>query len=140
MRSFNRFSISFLMVMFVLAGLGPAFGAGADDAGNYTPDTFTNESNLGTGFGAWAFNVGAGAFVGLTNSTAGSGDIDSTNGYSFCFYGGSGGTYGEATRPFSAALNAGDEFKVKLAMDWDGGARGMNILDASDNELLNINL
>lgn len=117
-----------------------AASAGNDDAGNYTVGTFTNGSNLGTGFGAWQFTVGTGASVDLADSTSGSGNINSTNGLSFRFYGGVGGTYGEATRDFNAALSVGDQFSVVFAYNWDGGARGVNILNASGGELMNVNL
>ena len=116
-----------------------AAGAGADDAGNYGAGAFTNGSNLGSGFGAWEFNVGDGALVDLADSTSGTGNINSTNGVSFRFYGGSSGSYGEATRAFNAALAQGDIFSATIAYNWGGGARGINILDASNNELLNIN-
>lgn len=130
--------------LMVVLGVGfvpavQAAGAGADDAGNYAAGTFTNGSNLGTGFGAWEFSVGDSSVVDLSDSTAGTGNINATNGLAFRFFGGTNGSYGEAIRAFNAPLAEGDTFSATIAYNWGGGARGINILDASNNEILNIN-
>lgn len=135
---------SWMMGMAVVLGCAVvpavhAAGAGADDAGNYTAGTFTNGANLGSGFGAWEFSVGDSAAVDLADSTTGSGNINATNSLSFRFFGGTNGSYGEAIRSFNAPLAEGDVFSATIAYNWGGGARGINILDASNNEILNVN-
>jgi len=114
--------------------------SGTDEAGNYTSATFTNGSNAGAGFGPWEFNAGQSSLVGLTNSTAGSGNINSTNDLSFLFYGGTNSSYAEAIRALSSPMIAGDVLSVKLAYNWDGGARGFNVLNGSNGEIFNLNL
>jgi len=131
-----------LLVMVGLAVGSPvamAANSGADEAGNYGAGTFTNGANLGTGFGAWEFNAGASATVDLADSTSGSGDINSTNDLSFRFYGGTNGSYAEAIRSFNAPLAEGDTISATIAYNWGGGARGVNLLDASNGELMNVN-
>lgn len=117
-----------------------AASAALDVANNYSIGTFTNGSNGGTGFGAWNFNVGLSSQVVLNDSTLGSGNINSGNGLSFMFYGGTNGSYAEAIRAFNNELAVGDEFSVRFAYNWDGGARGVNLLNSFDGEILNINL
>jgi len=136
----------YVMVL-VLAGVislatiaSHAATSGTDDAGNYTPATFTNGANEGMGFGPWEFNTGESALVGLTNSTLGSGNINSTNDLSFLFYGGTNSSYAEAIRAFSSPMIEGDVFSVTFAYNYDGGARGFNVLNGANGEILNINL
>jgi len=134
-------------VVLVLAGIislaaisAQAATSGTDHAGNYTSATFTNGSNEGTGFGPWVFNAGESSLVGLTNSTLGSGNINSTNDLSFLFYGGTNNSYAEAVRALSSPMVEGDVLSVKLAYNWDGGARGFNVLNGSNGEIFNLNL
>lgn len=136
----NWFVLTVVMAISLVVSTAHAASSGTDAAGNYAPATFTNGANEGSGFGPWEFALGEGSLVGLTNSTAGSGDINSTNDLSFFFYGGTNGSYGEAIRALSAPMIEGDVLSVKLAYNWDGGARGFNVLDSSNGELLNINL
>ena len=111
-----------------------------DHAGLYgAAHPFTNGANRGRGFMPWKFIVGAGASNSLGSSLAGSGDINSTNGLAFRFYGGPGDAYAEAVRPFHSSMRSGDVFRVKLAYNWNGGARGVNVLAADDYELFNVN-
>jgi len=104
-----------------------AASAGSDNAGNYTALTFIDGANEGTGFGAWSFGLGAGAQVTVEDSTLATANINSTNDLSFMVYGGTGGTYADATRPFGSALNAGDTFSCVMAYNWNGGIRGLAI-------------
>jgi len=131
---------SLLGIFTMFAPLTHAASSAVDGANNYSVGTFTNGSNGGSGFGAWNFNVGVSSQVDLGDSTTGSGNINSGNNLSFMFYGGTNGSYAEATRAFNSDLAVGDEFSVTFAYNWDGGARGVNILSASDTEILNINL
>ena len=109
-----------------------------DHAGNYTVGTFVHGANEGEGFQPWTIITGSGATATLASSTTGSGNIDSTNGLSFRFYGGN-GTYVDAIRPFAQPLLSGDVFRVTIAYNWNGGARGVNILAEDGSELANIN-
>lgn len=117
------------------------FGRAHDHAGNYgdAPSNFVHGANQGRGFEPWQIITAGSAVADLFTSTAGSGNIDSANGLSFRFFGGSGGTYVEAIRPFAAPLRSGDVFRVTLAYNWNGGARGVNVLAFDDYELFNVN-
>ncbi len=96
-----------------------------DEAGNYTPATFTNGSNLGTGYGAWdLWNK----LAELGDSTAGGGgDLNSTNGYSFRFMGDGAGGWCNGRRNFDGALQPGDVLSFTFTYNWDGGGRGVDI-------------
>jgi hypothetical protein len=98
-----------------------------DDAGNYTPETFTNGANEGTGFGAWNL---WGAPAALGDSTAGGGgDLNSTNGYSFRFMGDGAEGWCNGERPFSA-LQPGDVLSFTFTYNWNGGGRGVDLFSA----------
>lgn len=98
-----------------------------DEAANYTPETFTNGANEGTGFGAWNL---WGTLAELGDSTAGGGgDINSGNGYSFRFMGDGAGGWCNGERPF-AALQSGDVLSFTFTYNWDGGGRGVDIFSA----------
>ena len=116
-----------------LALAGSALGAPGvlayDEAGNYTVTSFTNGSNLGTGFGAWdLWNKAAE----LGDSTAGGGgDLNSTNGYSFRFMGdGTTNTWCNGKRNFDGALQTGDVLSFTFTYNYDGGGRGVDIFSA----------
>ena len=116
-----------------LAWTGAALGAPAtiayDEAGNYTPATFINGANLGTGFGAWdLWNKAAE----LGDSTAGGGgDLNSTNGYSFRFMGDGTNGWCNGKRNFDGALQTGDVLSFTFTYNWDGGGRGVDIFCAT---------
>jgi len=120
-------------LMGTLALAGNAWAAPAvqanDEAGNYTLETFINGANLGTGFGVWdIWNTPAT----LEDSTAGGGgDLNSTNGYSFCFKGDGAGSWCNARRNFAAPLQDGDELTFTFTYNWDGGGRGVDIFCAT---------
>ena len=112
----------------------------SDHAGLYgAANPFTNGANRGRGFLHWQFAEGPGASNSLASSLDGGGDINSTNGLAFRFLGGVGETYAEAVRPFESSLRSGDVFRVTLAYNWNGGARGVNVLAADNYELCNVN-
>ncbi len=96
-----------------------------DEAGNYTPATFTNMSNLGYGFGAWdLWNTPAE----LGDSTAGGGgNLNSTNGYSFRFMGDGANGWCNGKRNFAGDLNVGDVLSFTFTYNWDGGGRGVDV-------------
>ena len=114
----------------VLAGtaLGAPGVIAYDEAGNYTPATFVNGANLGTGFGAWdLWNKAAE----LGDSTAGGGgDLNSTNGYSFRFMGDGAGGWCNGRRNFDGALQTGDVLSFTFTYNYDGGGRGVDIFSA----------
>ncbi|MDY0150008.1 MAG: hypothetical protein RBT03_07980, partial [Kiritimatiellia bacterium] len=96
-----------------------------DEAGNYTPATFTNQSNLGTGFGAWDL---WGEPAALGDSTAGGGgDLNSTNGYSFQFMGDGAGGWCNARRNFDGELQQDDVLSFTFTYNYDGGGRGVDL-------------
>lgn len=99
-----------------------------DDADNYTPETFTNGSNGGFGFGTWdIWNNPAE----LGDSTAGGGgDINSPgNGFAFRVMGDGAGGWANAKRNFSDPLQEGDVVSFTFTYNWDGGNRGVDIFD-----------
>ncbi len=100
-----------------------------DEAGNYTPATFVNGANLGTGFGAWdLWNKAAE----LGDSTeGGGGDLNSTNGYSFRFMGDGATGWCNGKRNFDGALQTGDVLSFTFTYNYDGGGRGVDIFSAS---------
>jgi hypothetical protein len=113
---------------------------GTDNAGNYTSDGFTNGANRGTGFQAWnIFSEGsAGTFIG--DSTVGSGDIN-TSGQSFGMWGNpSGANYIHCYRKFAGgALNPGQSFSIKLAVDYRNGNKGLDLIAGGQNQF-NVNV
>ncbi|HMO98113.1 MAG TPA: hypothetical protein PKE26_03290 [Kiritimatiellia bacterium] len=130
----KQWLVAGLMGCFSLfASTAQAASAASDDAGNYSPGTFINGANEGSGFAPWEFQLGTGAQIDLEDSTVGTGDINSGNGYSFMVYGGDdgfGGSYADLTRPFGSALVPGDVFSFTMAYNWNGGIRGMALLRA----------
>ena len=111
-----------------------------DEAGNYpgSPDFFTG-ANRGTGYEPWVLSLAPGAFAGLADSSPNTGDINSTNGKSFVFFGGPGGTYAEGTRRFYFPFSTGDVFAATIAYNFNGGNRGVAFLNDFDSELLFVN-
>ena len=112
-----------------LALAGAALGApslqAADEAGNYTPATFTNNANLGTGFGVWT-NWNKSPELG-DSTGGGGGNINSTNGYAWRFMGDGAGGWCNGKRYFSTPLQTGDVFTFSFVYHWDGGNRGMDL-------------
>jgi len=96
-----------------------------DEAGNYTPATFTNQSNAGTGFGAWdLWNEPAT----LGDSRAGGGgDLNSTNGYSFRFMADGQGGWCNGKRNLAGDLQTNDVLSFTFTYNWDGGGRGVDV-------------
>lgn len=112
---------------------------GADNAGNYTSETFINGANSGYGFGTWNIWNNPAA---LGDSTeGGGGNINSINGYSFRFMGDGSGegdnNYANAKRYFVAPLEVGNVVSFTLTYNWDGGNRGVDIFDSEDAQFAN---
>ena len=132
----------------VLAAILPSTRAAmlaTDNAGNYTTATWVNGSNLGTGFGAWAFNNSAstgtsfsGEFIG--DSTAGSGNVN-TGTSSFAVFANPNGAFATTSRAFSGgALTLGQTFSINLAVNFRNGSKGINLLDGTGTQVFNFNV
>ncbi len=113
-----------------------------DNAGNYTTGTWTNGSNLGTGFTAWTLgtSTGGGGFAGffVGDSTVGSGNINSS-GQSFGMYANPGGASADAYRGFSSALAVGETFSVRIAVSFRNGNKGFDLF-SSGAMVFNLNV
>ena len=96
--------------------VGPA--TGSDSASNYT--SWTNNSNQGTGFGAWAISAGgtsSGTFIGNPSSAG----IQGMSPQSFgLFANGGASSSATAIRSFPE-LNVGDSIAFQWSINWDGG-------------------
>jgi hypothetical protein len=117
---------------------GGVFGQNfSDNASNYS--SWTNGSNQGTGFGAWAFTTGAnsGSFLGNpSNNGMGTTGIGTS---AFGLFA-TGSAYMNALRPFSAAMEVGDKFTFYWAINWDanGGGKGFD-LRSGGTTIFNVN-
>jgi hypothetical protein len=116
---------------------------GAEDAAdNYT--SWTNSSNEGCGFEAWALTSGgnAGFFLGDPSS----GGISGLPNPSFALYANpAGSNYADADRAFVAPLNIGSTLSVTWGVNWDAdgsGNKGISIYTGgtSGTQLININM
>jgi hypothetical protein len=114
----------------------------SDDARSsaYT-DGWTDASNGGTGFGAWALKTGGGNegfFIGNPqNDGMNTAGIDTT---AFGMYA-TAGTYANARRLFSAPMKVGDELSFYWVLNWDANAgnKGFDLFANDTTKLLNIN-
>ena len=125
----------------MLALAGMALGSvNVDSAANYSGG-WTNGANGGGGFGAWslAADSGAGwAGCGIWDSAAASLNL----GYAFGFVAKGAGAAIAMDRPFSAALAAGDTFKLDLGLNYDsgsGGNKGFSLRTADNREIVVVN-
>lgn len=138
---------SFLMCLFFFEGRGQyVFGEtevdlAEDNASNYSPPTWDNNSNQGDGFSNWAFDTGtpnggfAGNFIGDFSS-----EINS-NGKVFALFANSGNNaFSGATRQFQKAMHRTDQFVVKVAMNFRDGAKGFDLRDNENNTIVNFNV
>jgi hypothetical protein len=107
----------------------------SDSAAAYTTPTWTNGSDLGTGFDAWSFVNSPGA--GFAGNQIGSASALGTNaasldtgGSAFSIFGGGGGSF-DAYRKWSAALNTGDVFSTTLGFNFDDGFKGLTLLNGA---------
>lgn len=103
---------------------------GSDNAGNYST-AWTNGSTGGTGFGPWVL-TGSAANVFFTNPVAASSAnnlsaIASSNSNAFGIF-----INGNAARAFASPLQANDRFSITLGHKWDGGARGLLLLNGTN--------
>jgi hypothetical protein len=112
-----------------------------DNSENYIAPNWPNNSNGGIGFNPWVFdsqtpNGGfAGHFLGgYPNDTNNINDINSV---SFVIFANSAdGAVAGASRQFSRPLKETDQIKFKIAVDFRDGAKGFDIRDNSNNNLI----
>lgn len=104
-----------------------------DIASNYETATWTNGSNLGSGFGAWNLVSGANSGFFIWDSTEhGHGDIN-TSDLAFGFWGNS-GSWADANRGITTWGN-NHSFSMDMAVQWRAGAYGLNLYNVSDTAL-----
>lgn len=150
-RDGTNFSASLSLTPVAPRGIAPANSAPAviasDTAGNYgtaATNTWTNGSNLGSGFGPWQFSVNSGSngFAGVFVGNPADAGITGFPAPAFGMYANPGPSGASATinRPFAAPLNVGDAFSFKWAINWDSdvGNKGFSIF-AGTNEVVNVN-
>ena len=120
---------------------GTAWGSvNVDTAANYSGG-WTNGANGGGGFGAWSITVNSGA------GWAGNGIWASSNaflnlGAAFGYVAKGEGAYITLDRAFTAALSAGDTFKLDLGLNFDsgsGGNKGFVLRTADNREIITVN-
>jgi len=110
----------------------------SDNASNYA-SSWANNSNQGTGFGAWSLNAGAssGSFIGNpVNNGMGDNGIGTT---AFAMYA-TGSGYFNAYRSINNGIQVGDTFSFYWAMNWDasGGSKGFD-LRSGGTTIFNVN-
>lgn len=148
---------SILFLNFLLLGTFNSFGQitlGSDNAASYT--TWTNGSNLGTGFTAWDLwtqNGGnAGHFLGDSNAQ-GFGNIN-TSSKAFGMYGNPPASPNPPQANAQRFLNntgstqvdgrsfllPGQSFKIDLAIAYRNGYKGIDLLDQNFTQLFNFNV
>ncbi|MBP7828587.1 MAG: hypothetical protein KA248_01575 [Kiritimatiellae bacterium] len=145
MNRVNRFNILAVCLLGMLCGFcAPARAAVvADDTGDNYGAGWTDGSNGGTGFGAWALSTSGNAAYGLGNPADSGITGMATN--SFRMSGTNG--YVDANRAFAAPLNIGDTFSLQWGNNWDTGStnsanKGINLYAGGYNgtQLININM
>lgn len=115
-----------------------------DVASNYTTATWTNGSNLGSGFGAWdLFTSGtAGFFIG-DSAAQGFGNVN-TAGSAFGMFGNpAGNNFANAQRALLNPLGVGDSFSIDLAAAFRNGNKGISLFAGGfdqANEIWNFNV
>jgi len=110
----------------------------SDNASNYA-SSWANNSNQGTGFGAWSLNAGAssGSFIGNpANNGMGDNGIGTT---AFGMYA-TGSGYFNAYRSINNGIQVGDTFSFYWAINWDagGGSKGFD-LRSGGTTIFNVN-
>jgi hypothetical protein len=128
--TFTKRSFKLLTLVFLMLGINGWGQNFTDNASNYS--SWTNGSNLGSGFGVWTLSAGAnsGSFLGnpANNGMATTGI--GTNAFGLFA---TGSAYMNATRPFAAAMEVGDKFTFYWAINWDanGGGKGFDFKNGS---------
>ncbi len=110
-----------------------------DDTTYYPPAGFTNSGNGGYGFQPWVITLNDGPGEGFTNyvgasigdSSASSGNINSSEGNAFLLYANGDGTdahapLAQASRDF-ATLGIGESITVDLGVNYRNGAKGVMV-------------
>ncbi len=120
------------------------FAFANDNAGNYGGNW---NSNQGTGFNNWAYELGTAGFAGRFIGNPASAQIDGMNTSSFGLFANpnSAGNLSKATRYFSGgALQIGDAFSFQMGLNWDAnnpnGFKGIDLLNSNGTTILNFNM
>jgi hypothetical protein len=127
----------------LLLGFAAYASPASDNTGNYA--VWTNTSNGGTGFGDWDLtnnnNDNSTLFSGyfLGDSTSGAGNVN-VSGNAFGIYANPGAAFATAQRDFASAMSVGETFSVELGLNFDNGNKGLNLRDASNNQIFNFNV
>jgi len=114
-----------LFLLFILTASAQIF---SDQASNYG-GTWSNGSNLGTGFGPWVLSSGnnTGRFIGSpSNDGMNNSGIGST---AFGLFATSSVNYASAYRPLSVPFEVGDELSFFWSINWDSntGNKGFDL-------------
>ncbi|MFN9710461.1 MAG: T9SS type A sorting domain-containing protein, partial [Bacteroidota bacterium] len=104
------------------------------------PDVWDNESNGGSGYGAWNLSSGTGAGFFIGNPANDGMGTDGIGTIAFGMYA-TGTSYVNARRLFTAPMKVGDELSFFWAMNWDanGGNKGFDLVANDSVKVLNIN-
>jgi hypothetical protein len=137
-KKYSKFVIYVLTCIALFMGsvvLGQNF---SDNASNYA-SSWANNSNQGTGFGAWSLNAGAssGSFIGNpANNDMGTNGIGTTAFGMFA----TGSAYFNAYRSINNGIQVGDTFSFYWAINWDagGGSKGFD-LRSGGTTIFNVN-
>ncbi|WP_396150850.1 beta strand repeat-containing protein [Flavobacterium sp.] len=110
----------------------------SDNASSYA-SSWANNSNQGTGFGAWSLNAGAssGSFIGNpANNDMGTNGIGTTAFGMFA----TGSAYFNAYRSINNGIQVGDTFSFYWAINFDagGGSKGFDLRSGGTN-IFNVN-
>ena len=118
-----------------------------DVAGNYSndPKTWTNNANLGYGFGPWTIAMGGGGTTGQDIGNPADRHIIGMLNPSFRFWAHTAvGSYINIDRSFAEPMAVGDVFSFKWAFNYDSGSpgsgqagiKGFRIMDANGTRLV----
>ncbi len=116
--------------------------AASDVASNYG-GIWGSSDNGGNGFLGWnvTSNNGGGLYAGtfIGSSTDGAGNIN-TSGVSFGLYANPSGAFVNASRSFIAALGVTNIFTFRMALNYDNGNKGFNLISGTLGEVFNFNV
>jgi hypothetical protein len=135
-------NVTHILLLLALSSSMAHAQVAADNASNYG-GSWTNGSNQGSGFLAWALsnNNGGAVFAGnfLGSSTDGAGNIN-TGGNAFGLFANPGAAFSNADRGLASALVTGSSFSFDLALNFDNGNKGFNLYAGTQGQIFNFNV
>jgi hypothetical protein len=135
-------NVTHILLLLALSSSMAHAQVAADNASNYG-GSWTNGSNQGSGFLAWALsnNNGGAVFAGnfIGNSTDGAGNIN-TGGNAFGLFANPGAAFSNADRGLASALVTGSSFSFDLALNFDNGNKGFNLYAGTQGQIFNFNV